>query len=314
MTQDPPDLPTIPDCPIGPAATGYRLEGPEVPFPIEVPVRIRPDLAKMGSEPLLTTDSLWPAYFSEKRQRTPLWIAPPHHHLRSHPGNPPHNGAERCDNALDDYVPLIARQINQRVPHGPVGADLSLPWLGLGPQYRFAHFFFGLAMSLQEDLVLMTPNSTGELIARAMSVCFPSGWAPGDKLGRSFSEIHEPVADSEDIVRAALALSHAMSTKGPFLRYVWTIAAGGDLARPPGSASLLQARSLADCWFRCERQVTLPLEGRGSLFLIRVYVRPLTEMLQAPGRREQILAALDSMTDAVRRYKGLEQAAQLIRG
>lgn len=308
MTQ-PPDLNTLPDmprvspAPAGPAATGLQLGPPQLPFPVEVPAQVRPDLCKLGDQPLLTTDSLWPVYFQEKRRRLnrPL-IA----------GQHAEPGAVQANDNLQPFVGLIAQQFQRYAPLGPVCADTSLPWLGLGPTQSFASFFYGLAMSLQEDIVLMLPNAQGELYAKAMCVCFPSGWVAQEKIGKSFTDIHADVADNQDMLRATQAMSHAMANKGPYVRYVWTLSGSGELARPPGWGALSHVTHLSDCWFRCERQVTIALDGLGSLFLIRVYVAPLQAVLQTPGRRARLLNALHSMSDALKRYKGLERAIELI--
>jgi hypothetical protein len=68
-------------------------------------------------------------------------------------------------------------------------------------------------------------------------------------------------------------------------------------ARPAGSLPL---------YFRLERQSTMPLGEGYGLFLIRVQVRPLDEVLARPGRLELLQASLRSMSDAMVHYKNLE--------
>ncbi len=177
-----------------------------------------------------------------------------------------------------------------------------------------------LALSLQEDLVLMGwpgPGLTGDaaspdagqgLVALAASVVFPSGWDPGERIGRPLRSIHGPVADGERLRLASTALSRAMVDKGPFVRHIWTLAPDGALARWPGAAASAPAvgGTLDDLWFRCERQVTLPLPRVGaSLFLIRVFLAPLIAVAADAERRARLVASLASMSDAVIAYKGL---------
>lgn len=177
-----------------------------------------------------------------------------------------------------------------------------------------------LALTLQEDLVLMGwpgPGLTGDsnspeaaqgLVALAASVVFPSGWDPGERIGRPLRAIHGPVADGERLRLASGALSRAMVDKGPFVRHIWTLTPDGAPARWPGVAASPRTAddSLADLWFRCERQITLPLPRAGaSLFLIRVFMAPLLEVVAEAGRRARLVASLASMSEAVIAYKGL---------
>ncbi len=167
-----------------------------------------------------------------------------------------------------------------------------------------------LALSLQEDLALMANTPRG-LVAEALSVAFASGWDPAHKIGRPLFEIHAPVAEGDALRAASDNLARAMVRKGPFLRYVWTIADSDALARPPAQR-VVAARPDA-LWFRCERQVTLPLAALDrSLFLIRVFVAPLAEVAGDAVRRALLASALASMSDEVVRYKGLESVREVL--
>jgi hypothetical protein len=144
-----------------------------------------------------------------------------------------------------------------------------------------------------------------------LSVVFASGWDPAQKIGRALFEIHAPVAEGGALRAASERLARAMVEKGPFVRHVWTIADSDSLARAPGQAA--RADSVDALWFRCERQVTLPLAAHDrSLFLIRVYLAPLAEVAGDARRRELIVSALTSMSDEVLAYKGLQRARELI--
>ena len=60
-------------------------------------------------------------------------------------------------------------------------------------------------------------------------------------------------------------------------------------------------------FFRVERHTTLPLpQHQRAVFLIRVMVAPLTETLRVtPDRASEMLAALESMSEAVVAYRGM---------
>jgi hypothetical protein len=157
----------------------------------------------------------------------------------------------------------------------------------------------------------MIPNEQGELAAQFLSVCFASGWSPQEKLGMCFTKLHQPVAMNTALVRGALAMSRAMTQRGPFVRYVWTLAGNSNRSRHPGEDSFKDARSFDDLWFRCERQVSIPLGGQGSLFLIRVFVEPLSSVLNSGSRRSTLIESLRSMAPDVIAYKGLGRALEL---
>ena len=206
---------------------------------------------------------------------------------------------------------------------------------GLPPADRALAAF---SLALQEDLVLMgwpqwpawagdAGASSSGLVTLALSVVFPSGWDPADKLGRALWEIHAPVADGAPLRQASAALSRAMVDKGPFERFVWTLGTDPSLARwpqpslpqspatarPAGQASPSESADLSDMVFRCERQVTLGLPAFGaSLFLIRVHVAPLLEVCTDPQRRARLVASLRSMSDDVVAYKNLQRLRERV--
>jgi len=225
---------------------------------------------------------------------------------------------------------------------------------GLPPVARALAAF---SLAVQEDLVLMgwpdwPAGHAGAgapdpgLIALGLSVVFPSGWDPADKLGKALWAIHAPVAEGAALRQSSPALSRAMVDKGPFERHVWTLAADAQLARwpepspsagssrsaqgaaPAGPGEALEAtaaaapfqparpappRDLSDIVFRCERQVTLGLPAFGAaLFLIRVHVAPLLTVCADPRRRALLVASLRSMSDEVVAYKNLQRLRERV--
>lgn len=238
------------------------------------------------------------------------WVQKKRDHVRA--GRLPLVGAALPPEQLSQVVGLISRLFVEQVPCGPIRSDGVFEWIGgIKPQSTM-EFLLGLSLSLQEDFAVMVPDAHGVLRAQMLSVYFASGWSPEEKLGQSMAAIHEPVAENMALMRSASAMSQAMVSKGPFVRHVWTIAGTDALARAPGEDTMTAVTRVADLWFRCERQVTVPLWGAASLFLIRVDVQPLVEMLRAPGRRALLEAALRSMSPEVLAYKGIARAAKII--
>ena len=77
-----------------------------------------------------------------------------------------------------------------------------------------------------------SPSST----ARArripwLAVCLPSSWAPEEKVGRHFAEVHAPVADNAVAARGrATTLARLVTGGERWERFVWTITADPRLA------------------------------------------------------------------------------------
>ena len=183
-----------------------------------------------------------------------------------------------------------------------------LDWIASRPAAERPLHALGLA--LQEDLAWMEALPGQAARARMLHVCFPSGWDPARKVGLDFAAIHAPVADADLLRSAAPALSRALATQGPFVRFVWTVAPDGLRPRHPADATPWSGSAVP--WFRCERQVSLPLRraetagGDAALFLIRLHRAPLPEAAGTPDRLRALRDALASMSAATRRYKALD--------
>lgn len=151
----------------------------------------------------------------------------------------------------------------------------------------------------QEDFVVWAPDTKGRLTMQMASVCFPSGWDPVLKINKTFAEIHEPVADNELIMNAADRIATMITQKGPFIRSVWTIANSNELNRHPKVKQPWTNESIEEMYYRCERQVTVPL-GRAAIFFIRTYVVPLLTV-----DAKAIQESINTMTDEILTYKDL---------
>ena len=189
-------------------------------------------------------------------------------------------------------------------------AEPVLAWIASRPPAERPLHALGLA--LQEDLAwIEAPASDRPAVAAMLHVCFPSGWDPARKAGLDFASIHAPVADGDALRAASAPLSRALLSAGPFLRHVWTLAPRGALARHPAEPE--PGGDPAAIWFRCERQVSVPIgpvpgggEAGAALFLIRLHVAPLDATAPPGGARRRALeAALASMSDATVEYKRL---------
>lgn len=309
------------------------LPAPSVPFPVSPMHAMRPDLRRLEG-PVVVLDALAPAYQAAKLQRLRrvpgrcLALAePPAHDLdtalaavldrladdgAAHPGSVPAVARTAAGWRLAVPGVVLAREDWRVRDDPPALADTSsIDFLeALPPRLRAIH---ALGLALQDDWALMRLDAQGAARAELLHVCFPSGWDPASKAGLDFLSIHAPVADGEAVRTASRALGATIVQRGPFERHVWTLADGASLARHPAEATAFSAPSLEDLYFRCERQVTVPLPSLGrALFLIRVHVAPLLAVADDADRRSRLAQALGSMTPAVVAYKGLDAARALV--
>ncbi|MBP6901022.1 MAG: DUF3445 domain-containing protein [Burkholderiaceae bacterium] len=191
---------------------------------------------------------------------------------------------------------------------GPFLAQVPRPW-------RRAAL---LSLAFCEDLAIVDAAS-GRL--PWLAVALPSMWAPAEKLGRSFAEVHAPVADNRLITGAAPQLLKLVTGAERWERFVWTLTPHPRLHAHPrrypperwGAGLLADAKTHADAlaaqtWFRSERQSFIPLGNDQAIFTILVDTQPMSRALADPARAARVHAALSTMSEAVLAYRGLQAA------
>lgn len=302
----------------------------DLPFPVEVPYRMRPDLERLHGDAL-------PELEDDDEARAAKRDA-----LRARVGRIRVPDPERSDAEIARDVaatlPLLARLRPDVVseaagPHGGayVARDrdgrawrfprlsASDPWLTRAfsadddpdDTRTWTTLVDALALSLPEDLVWFR-EADGAGRASLLHVAFPSGWSPDERGGARLAELHGPVEDGERLRAASVALTKAMVHKGPFRRHVWSVVGSPDRDRHARRADLPAPAGVDDAWFRVEVQTTLPVPEAGlALFTIRLRIVPLREVLaDEPGRAARLASAIASMTPEVLRYKGLDGVAE----
>ena len=160
-----------------------------------------------------------------------------------------------------------------------------------------------------------------------LAVCLPSHWAPEDKVGRHFAEVHAPVADNALLIAAGAHLMQLVTGAERWERFVWTITRSPHLRQHPahddaapwpaasgagadegtGADARVDAdRLAAHAFFRTERQTFIPVPSQAqAIFTIHVETRPLALALAAPADARRVHDALASMSPAVLAYRGL---------
>jgi hypothetical protein len=174
----------------------------------------------------------------------------------------------------------------------------------------------GLRLAIAEDLVVLLRDRRGDGgRAGYLFVAAPSGWDPGARGGASLADLHVPVPHAGPLRAAGAAIADAMVEKGPFVRYVWSLAAEDAPSHHPRRhpAAPLGGRDPASWWLRVERQTTLPLPTLGaSAFFIRVLHQPLARAVASPERRARMASAVRSMDAELLAYKGLVGSADAL--
>ena len=176
-----------------------------------------------------------------------------------------------------------------------------------------------LSLSFAEDCAVID-GATGRI--PWLAVCLPSHWAPEDKVGRHFAEVHAPVADNQLLITASDHLARLVTGQDRWERFVWTITRRPGLDTHPqrcesapwpphASADALAAQA----HFRTERQTFIPLPlYQQAIFTIHVDVQPLAEAITEAAQARQLHDALASMSANVLAYRGLTDARERLLG
>jgi hypothetical protein len=167
-----------------------------------------------------------------------------------------------------------------------------------------------LSLAFEEDFAIVDGDS-GRI--PWLAVTLPSHWAPEEKVGRHFAEVHAPVADNRLLIAASDRLAMLVTGADEWERFVWTITANPRLHAHPGHADATcwpatrESDTLAaHAWWRTERQTFIGLaELRQAVFTIHVRMQPLVQALAEPSRAGRVRDALASMSEAVLAYRGL---------
>ncbi|WP_424952284.1 heme-dependent oxidative N-demethylase subunit alpha family protein [Deinococcus sp.] len=167
-----------------------------------------------------------------------------------------------------------------------------------------------LAMNVQEDLSILARRPDGSDFLAALHVLLPEKWNPLDKIGRSFAEVHAPVAGSGPMIASAPKLIEAVISRGPFVRFVWGVTPSGELDHHPNLAPEVGLPTDPSRFFlRVERQTLHGFPAQqGALFTIRAYLYPLTELLASPQKADALASGIRSMTPEQLTYKGLTRS------
>lgn len=171
-----------------------------------------------------------------------------------------------------------------------------------------------LSCQVQEDLAIVS-TAPGRHWLSFAHVCLPNGWAPAEKIGRSFAAMHEPVAGMADMNRRGDEFVNVMvrATEG-LVRFAWGVTFDDRLNHHPDEPRTPFDPANPRAFLRVERQTMWGFPHRGAaLFTIRTYLYDCHALRHDPATRDPLIAALRHMPQPSRAYKGLRDANAVIR-
>ena len=195
----------------------------------------------------------------------------------------------------------------------------ALQWVeGAAVEPPYASALDALSAQVQEDLAVVCRDRDGKDWVAAIHLCHANHWAAAEKIGRSFAQVHAPVAGMEKINARANAMVHAMIDRSPYVRFAWGLGTDARLNHHPQApdgvdAKAWQGRHFApddpQLYMRVERQVIWGFpQVNAALFTIRTYFYDCAPMRRDKVMREKLCAAIASMNEASLHYKGLYES------
>jgi dimethylamine monooxygenase subunit A len=198
---------------------------------------------------------------------------------------------------------LLREAVALGVEHGSLPRVAGLPEGSMGlARYLGEHW--------EADYLLLR-RAPDEVRLVCGCVCFPSSWALEEKIGKRIEEIHGVVpALNPTIGKQIQTFLERLKPGVSWMRSNWGLSRSAERNQHPSRRipRLDESVALDEVFFRVEEQslVALP-ESNGILFGIRLKIIPLRGYAGSEeGRR--LAEALDTMPEAMARYKGLGSA------
>ena len=166
-----------------------------------------------------------------------------------------------------------------------------------------------MGLEIPDDVIIMHKGKV-----EAAFVAMASNWDPRSVKGKTLSEVHQPVADNEALVRASDGIWRSMTSGKSFHRHVWGISPLKGLSNHPRHwPETFEVKSLDDLYFRIEHERTLTVDKDTAAFFIDVEVMPLSTVFHLKEEyRGLIKDSINSMSENILAYKNLEHVKELI--
>ncbi|KAL4892383.1 hypothetical protein BDV59DRAFT_193880 [Aspergillus ambiguus] len=168
-----------------------------------------------------------------------------------------------------------------------------------------------IAENVDEDFFILLPHDQnnpdgGYYRLDAHSACFPSGFIPKDKLGKSLAGIHGPVPRYKEKLQKSMDRFFSRLEPGKFVkRENWTVTVDEGLySNINKSSPIIQSNpnkvtlkdlDLNKAFLRCERQTLHRLPTSGAIvFAFHTYLYPIQD-IKAEGSGEDLALAIDGL-------------------
>lgn len=196
----------------------------------------------------------------------------------------------------------------------PVFSELTERFGSIQPSSTGAIAAAELSQRWPPDFILLHRDGNGEFRMVGGAVCFPSGWAPEEKLGLPIGQIHEPVPTLNRMLGDRIqSFLGRLPSQDSFDRLNWGLAPQAERNRHPLTqvASFTSDFPLEKAWLRVEHQSfhALP-RTNGIAFLIHLTIHSVGQLLGDREITSGLLRQLQSMSEEVARYKGLAKVRE----
>jgi len=184
----------------------------------------------------------------------------------------------------------------------PFGQDMRLAVQG-----RHLSALDALAHQVQEDLAIVSTSPDGKHWLSFLHVCLPNGWAPEEKIGRSFAAVHAPVAGMADMnARGGDFVKVMVRATDGLVRFAWGVTFDDELNHHPCLPRRPFDPQRPRAFLRVERQTIWGFPRMGAaLFTIRTYLYDLADLRRDPLTRAPLVEALRTMPAESLKYKGI---------
>ena len=124
----------------------------------------------------------------------------------------------------EKYHMLVNHLTNEQLTYDEQGNLLS--------PGTYVDLFDALAGQLQEDLAVWQADAEEDWMS-TIHLTAPNYWAPADKIGRPFSDVHRPVAGMEKMRERYQPMMHSLLKGGSFVRFAWGLSTDKRLNHHP---------------------------------------------------------------------------------
>ena len=208
---------------------------------------------------------------------------------------------------LPQRFPAIYRRVGDMMEIGPAARQIALS--GTEAPLLTA------ARLVQEDLLIMRRGESGWRLAAA-SLCFPSSWRLGEKIGRPINEIHAPVPGFGPGTRPAELIARMFDNLQPaipVIRWNWSLYGDAAFFHPESSDARTRRFGAGEyaenVFLRVERQTLRKLpQSADILFTVRIHVDPLAALERHPDAARiaaTLIAQIEALNPEQLDYKGL---------